>query len=299
MGRRPWVIAAVAVFLLAGSSQAGINILFYGNSFTLGSGSTRSVDALVNDIALAAGQADPYTLSAAVSGQSLSYHLAYNTAVISSGLPAGQTWDYVVLQDYSTQPTHLGSVAVHRADFAAMYQTVAAHSPDVKVIGFETWARAPGHSFYTGATPSFPGGPAQMQAELREGYALSTADVNALAGAGTSRVAPVGDAGKVRVGTTCTTPTCITPTTAVRCWRRWSSTARSIATTSGTLTLPPSPKAWPCPARTGRISRVSRISSSRRSPPACRCCWRGRGWFCAGGRVGRGCVHRKTELSCM
>ncbi|MCB9867348.1 MAG: SGNH/GDSL hydrolase family protein [Phycisphaerales bacterium] len=194
MGRRPWVIAAVAVFLLAGSSQAGINILFYGNSFTLGSGSTRSVDALVNDIALAAGQADPYTLSAAVSGQSLSYHLAYNTAVISSGLPAGQTWDYVVLQDYSTQPTHLGSVAVHRADFAAMYQTVAAHSPDVKVIGFETWARAPGHSFYTGATPSFPGGPAQMQAELREGYALSTADVNALAGAGTSRVAPVGDA---------------------------------------------------------------------------------------------------------
>lgn len=185
--------AMLAVLAAALPAQAGLNILFYGNSFTLGTGSTRSVDYLVDKIAVAAGAADPTTVSAAVSGQTLSYHLAYNTSVIANGLPAGQHWDYVVLQDYSTQPTHVGSVAAHRADFLAMYQLVAANSPNVKAIGFETWARAPGHSFYTGSPPSFTN-PAEMQAELRNGYALSTADVNAAMGAGKSQVAPVGDA---------------------------------------------------------------------------------------------------------
>jgi hypothetical protein len=60
-------------------------------------------------------------------------------------------------------------------------------------IGYETWARAPGHSFYAGNPPAFVD-PHAMQAELRAGYALSTADVNALYGAGSSGVAPAGDA---------------------------------------------------------------------------------------------------------
>ncbi len=182
------------VLVSSSVAQAELSILFYGNSFTLGSGSTRSVDALVNDIAVAAGQEDPYTVSGAVGGWTLGNHLASNTGIISTAIPAGKKWDYVVLQDYSTRPTHVGDLAQHRTDFVTMYETVAAHSPDVQVIGYETWARAPGHSFYEGSSPSFPGGPAQMQAELRDGYALSTADVNALAGPGTSRVASVGDA---------------------------------------------------------------------------------------------------------
>ena len=185
----------VAALLLAITpAQAGLNILFYGNSFTLGSGSSRSVNALVDDIAVAAGQENPFTYSGAVAGMDLAYHLANNTGIISNAIAPGDTWDYVVLQDYSTRPTHIGSLSGHRADFVSMYQTVAAHSPDVEVIGFETWARAPGHSIYAGTSPSFPGGPAQMQGELRDGYALSTMDVNFLAGPGTSRVAPVGDA---------------------------------------------------------------------------------------------------------
>ena len=184
----------VALVLAVTPAQAGLNILFYGNSFTLGSGSSRSVDALVNDIAIAAGQEDPFTYSGAVGGMDLAYHLANNTGIISSAIAPGEKWDYVVLQDYSTRPTHIGSLSGHRADFVSMYQAVAAHSPDVEVIGFETWARAPGHSVYLGTSPSFPGGPAQMQGELRDGYALSTMDVNLLAGPGTSRVAPVGDA---------------------------------------------------------------------------------------------------------
>ncbi len=185
---------AVAVLAAAVPAHAALNLLFYGNSFTLGSGSTRSVTALVNDIAVAAGQDDPYVVSGAVGGWSLANHLASNTGIISTSIAAGEQWDYVVLQDYSTRPTHVGDLAAHRSDFVTMYQQVAAHSPDVKVVGFETWARAPGHEFYSGTSPSFPGGPAQMQAELRDGYNLSTMDLNLLAGMGTSRVAPVGDA---------------------------------------------------------------------------------------------------------
>jgi hypothetical protein len=98
------------------------------------------------------------------------------------------------LQDFSTQPTHIGNVALHRSSYLGLYQLVRNHSPNAKAIGFETWARAPGHSFYTGGAHAFPGGPAQMQQELRDGYALSTADVNAAFGAGTSAVSPVGDA---------------------------------------------------------------------------------------------------------
>ena len=187
-------LALLTLLFLVAPVHAEKHVLFFGNSFTLGSWSTRSVPDLVNDIAVAAGQEDPYVVMAAEGGWSLADHLAQSTGVITSGIPAGQTWDYVVLQDYSTRPTHIGDLAAHRADFVSLYQAVAAHSPDAHAIGFETWARAPGHEFYDGTPPTFPGGPAQMQQELRDGYALSTADVNALAGLGTSRVAPVGDA---------------------------------------------------------------------------------------------------------
>ncbi len=194
-GRVVLVVAVLAVLVSAAAAPAAkLNLLFYGNSFTLGSGSTRSVDALVKDIATAAGQTTPHVVSGAQSGWTLGQHLATNTGIITSAIPVGQTWDFVILQDYSTRPTHIGNLAAHRADFVSLYQAVAAHSPAAKVVGFETWARAPGHEFYEGASPSFPGGPAQMQQELRDGYNLSTGDVNALAGAGTSLVAPVGDA---------------------------------------------------------------------------------------------------------
>jgi hypothetical protein len=170
------------------------NILFYGNSFTIGVGfgSSRSVDSLVREVAMSAGHPQPYTRSAASAGQSLEWHRLNNTAVITSGIPAGQKWDHVVLQDFSTQPTQIGNLALHRSSFVGLYEAVRNHSPNVKAVGFETWARAPGHSFYTGGSPAFPGGPAQMQQQLRDGYALSTADVNALYGPGTSVVSPVG-----------------------------------------------------------------------------------------------------------
>lgn len=169
------------------------NLLFYGNSFTNGLGSTDSVPNLVRDIATAAGQTTPTIVNAAVNGQTFTWHLANNTSIISSGLPLGQTWDYAVLQNFSTLPTHIGNLAQHRADSVTLYQTIANHSPAVTPVLYETWARAPGHSYYTGSSPSFPGGPSQMQQELRDGYELARQDIDAVTSADFARVAEVGD----------------------------------------------------------------------------------------------------------
>lgn len=185
----------LAVMPVVAHAQAK-NVLFYGNSFTIatGFGSTRSVDASFRDIAVAAGHPTPLARTASAAGRSLQWHLENNTAVITNSIAPGRFWDYVVLQDFSTQPTTLGDVALHRSSYVALYERVRQHSPNVKAVGYETWARAPGHEFYTGGSPAFPGGPTQMQEQLREGYNLSTADTNALFGPGTSVVAPVGDA---------------------------------------------------------------------------------------------------------
>lgn len=171
------------------------DILYYGNSFTFGAGSTRSVPSLINDIAVAAGHVAPRNRDASVSGQSLSGHLSTNTGVITTGIMAGETWEAVVLQDLSTQPTlpPNGNRDLHRSSAVGLYQAVFAHSPNVVPIMFETWARGPGHSFYTVAPIKFPGGPAQMQQELRDGYHLSAQDISSEPGMD-AKYAPVGDA---------------------------------------------------------------------------------------------------------
>ncbi|MCI0335767.1 MAG: hypothetical protein L0228_21380 [Planctomycetes bacterium] len=172
------------------------DILYYGNSFTnaLCCGGNRSVPDVIADIAVAAGHPAPRNRNAAVNGQGLEWHRLNNTAVITTGIAPGESWEHVVLQDFSTQPTHIGNLALHRSSALGLYDLVDNHSPDVEAVLFETWARGPGHSFYTGTSPSFPGGPAQMQQELRDGYHLSTGDINAAAGIGSATYAPVGDA---------------------------------------------------------------------------------------------------------
>ncbi len=170
------------------------DILWYGNSFTLATccGGTRSVPDVFLDIAVAAGHPDPRNRNASQNGQSLQGHLTSNTAVISSGITPPEKWEHVVLQDFSTWPTHIGNLPQHLSSSLGLYQAVAAHSPSVVPIMFETWARGPGHPFYTDG--SFPGGPAQMQQELRDGYHLSTDNINATIGINLARYSPVGDA---------------------------------------------------------------------------------------------------------
>ncbi len=169
-------------------------VLFYGNSFTIGSGASRSVPRLFRSIAVAAGHPRPRATNGAKSGKDFSFHLARNFQIINTGLPVADDWDFVVMQNFSTAPTRLGDQAKHRSDSVRMYQKVADRSPDVTPVLFETWARAPGHEFYDPTTLQFPGGPAQMQQELRDGYRLAALDIDTAAGPGTARIAPVGDA---------------------------------------------------------------------------------------------------------
>ena len=189
-------VLAVTLLLLLSASQAdAANILFYGNSYTNAytSYAPRSVPDLVRDIAIAAGQPTPDTVNAAVNGRDFVYHLANNTSVISSALAPGEQWDYVVLQNYSTRPTYShpnGNITQHRANSVALYQQVASHSPGVMPVMFETWARGLGD----GNLSYFAGGQTQMQQELREGYNLAAADINAVVGVSFAEVAPVGDA---------------------------------------------------------------------------------------------------------
>ncbi|QDS98840.1 hypothetical protein [Adhaeretor mobilis] len=182
----------IAYLALWGGELQAINILFYGNSFTNGLGSTESVPNLVRDIATAAGHTTPTVVNAANNGSSFTWHLANNAGVISSGLPISEQWDFAVLQNFSTTPTHLGNVAQHRADSVSLYQQIAAHSPSHTPVLYETWARAPGHNYYTSGVPDFPGGPSEMQAELRNGYLLAAQDIDVSTGGRIARIAEVG-----------------------------------------------------------------------------------------------------------
>lgn len=201
MSRR--LVLCLSVALLGATPAAGQpkNVLFYGNSFTLGFGSTRSVNALFRDIAAAAGEETPLVQSAAASGQTLGWHLDNNSQAIFTLIPPDQDWDFLVMQEHSTKltraftgsPSFPASVADSQADAAGLYQRAATRSPDVVPVLYETWARGPGHAFYAGSPPLFSD-PAEMQAEVRAGYDLLQAAVDASAGAEITRIAPVGDA---------------------------------------------------------------------------------------------------------
>lgn len=188
------LVTSASLLLSAGQAHA-VNILFYGNSYTnvFTINAPRSVPDLVQEIATVAGQTTPITVNAASNGRDFAWHLANNTAIIGTGLGAGEQWDYVVMQNFSTRPTlsaTTGNRPQHRANSVALYQQVAAHSPGVKPVLFETWSRAAGSSTLI----PFAGGVTQMQQELRDGYNLAAGDIDAAAGSAITEVAPVGDA---------------------------------------------------------------------------------------------------------
>lgn len=190
--------AYVAMTTGFATAQPPKDILFYGNSFTnaICCGGTITVPNIFRAIAGSAGHPLPRVVNASVNGQSLQWHLTNPSQLqrITTGIAAGEKWEHVVLQDFSTAPTHIGNLSEHLSSSLGLYQAVAAHSPDVVPVLYETWARGYGNGFYTGSPPSFPGGPAQMQQELRDGYRMSTANINASVANSIAKLAPAGDA---------------------------------------------------------------------------------------------------------
>lgn len=188
------IVAVAGLCMATPAICEPLNLLFIGNSYTYGYGSNRSVPTMVSDIAIAAGHPAPTFIDASVGSATLASHDATNTNVINIGLPMGQHWDRVILQDQSLMCTIFGSVAVHRSAFVSYFTKVRQHSPDAIAIGYETWSRAPLHPYFTSPQTYFPGGAAEMTAQIKNGYELSTADAIAAFGPGTSRVARVGEA---------------------------------------------------------------------------------------------------------
>jgi hypothetical protein len=161
--------------------------------------SPRTIPQLVGDIAGIAGFEVPTTENASFVAADFGLHLQYNLDVIETALPPAEQWDFVVMQDHSLAPTHLGDLGLHRANAVGLYEAVAEHSPAVVPVLFETWARGIGHDFYTGPTFESPGGPAfsgptEMQQIVRDGYNLAAGDINAAVGSNLARIASVGDA---------------------------------------------------------------------------------------------------------
>ncbi len=194
-------LCSSAFVLAAGPARAAeqpLNLLFFGNSFTIGNGSW-TLPTIVTNIAVAPGHVAPNTYQQMNGGWKLSDHVIKVSSdgsanVIDNSLPVGQTWDAVVLQGYSTEATTVSSVGGNRTSFTTNATTLADHvqinSPNMTPVLFETWARQPGHSYYPGTFADA----AAMQSEVRDGYNMARDAVDQALGDNITRVAPAGDA---------------------------------------------------------------------------------------------------------
>lgn len=190
----PLVAAAAAFAGVPDAAAAGpeerLNLLFFGNSFSMD-----SIPENVANLAIADGHTAPLVVTERLGGMDLDYHLgrvdSSPTTNVNHASIAGQTWDRVIIQEHSTKPTHIGNPADFRADAVALYNKVRNHASGrgagASAVLYQTWARAQGNSFY----PSNFASADAMQAELSTNYALAAEDI--LKAGGTADVAPVGD----------------------------------------------------------------------------------------------------------
>ncbi len=191
-------LAIVGAICSTAVAEEPKHLLFFGNSFTL----SYDVPGRIWQIAQADGHVAPRSVSDLTGGTDLDYHIgqiATNPAnnVAHPAVAAGDTWDFVIIQGYSTEPTHIGDPIDFRNDAVTLTSMVRNHisgkGTGTQAVMYETWARGPTHSFYPGTFAN----PSVMQQELRDSYTAATGDINTAFGPGTARYAPVGDAYEV------------------------------------------------------------------------------------------------------
>lgn len=183
--------APLALLAAAAGLQAQVcnqpKILWMGNSLGYG------IASFIED--LAEHQGLPTTaISDQLQGGQWLRNLAPDTTLlnsyINSGAP-GESWDYAIIQGYSTEPTVTRGDPQRFANNAlTIAQAVRAHSPHAVILLYQTYAYGPGHSYYPTWYPS----PADMQADVRAGYELAYNTIEAALGPGSVRIMPVGDA---------------------------------------------------------------------------------------------------------
>lgn len=185
------IAAALILPLTAHAQEQPKNLLFFGNSFTLGN-SPWNVPAIVRDIATAAGHPTPNVTMRADGGLSFSNHIANTSTTTAINSRSAGSWDAFVMQDYSTRATtaniYGADLVGHRADAVTLAGMVLDHSPSAQPVLFQTWARSPvSKEFY----PDHFANADAMQEQIHNGYVLSASDVAAAYGRAT--IAPVGD----------------------------------------------------------------------------------------------------------
>lgn len=187
---------ALLVLILATTCQAvrADEILFIGNSFTFGATAPTvehngGVPALFAGIARAKGKRVEISAVTA-GGKDWSYHLAQP---VTKDVLRSKIWTWVVLQDLSTQPTHMGDVRQFLKDGETFSTRIAENSPAAGILLFETWARPPG-AFYRTPPGDALSGPQQMMHELHQSYGRLRDDLAAKNKNRPARVALVGTA---------------------------------------------------------------------------------------------------------
>jgi hypothetical protein len=190
---KPWICACLLVALSAQTAHAD-DILFFGNSFTFGASvpglsKNGGVPEMVEEIARA--KAHALTVESLTSpGVTFGYHL---TQPATAEALSSKVWRWVVLQDYSTEPTRMGNVPRFTRDGVTFSDRIAQHSPRAGIVLYETWARPPGVFYKTSGGRQFSG-PADMMSDLHNSYAALGKKLAAINPDRPVRVARVGTA---------------------------------------------------------------------------------------------------------
>src|SRR5688572_3215763 len=128
-----WLGILMMVMLAPSVARAEYKVLFIGNSFTIGSGGG-GVPGIFDRLAQAGGHENPTTVMQAVGGMDYQFHSQDPAALAAIN---SQQWTHVILQNYSTEPTHLvdgsHSIADHLNYGAILYQQIMANNPQTKV----------------------------------------------------------------------------------------------------------------------------------------------------------------------
>ncbi len=152
--------------LVTHSALAENKVLFIGNSYTFGSGGTQSVADIFDTLAIAGGHEDPTTVMRAVGGKDYKFHFENSLEFIQQ-----EPWTHVILQNYSTLPTHLRNTQQHFDYGTQLYEVIIANNPDTQVMLYMTWARAAAHPMISGtSTAKSFASTDEMLSELRTNY---------------------------------------------------------------------------------------------------------------------------------
>lgn len=172
------------------------DVLFIGNSFTFGGGDTTvikdgGVPKLVEAIAASKGKSAS-TLMVTTGGMDWGFHLKNPATAIALNR---KPWDAVVIQDYSTKPTHVGNVDAFMKEGAEFEDRIVKASPHAWIVLYETWAYGAKNPIYARtSSPTKFTNPEQMTSEVQKNYAALQASLHAKNPDCQVLVAPVGDA---------------------------------------------------------------------------------------------------------